>query len=265
MRSQPALTRSNHPETSSGTIPSRSESERKKRSPIRRCCRAPFRSSITVMDRTIWVIIAVVAISVAGFFGYRAHQASEKQKAHLARNSQLEAELEASRMAERDAARLADQEAEARRLSGLKAQQETEAEARRLAQSAAELEAQEMARIQAEEAAQRAATELERIRSEKALLEAEARRLREQRELEAAEAARNLEEAQMALEEMERRKNAEINRQAELIAAYSREPTPSPVVSESEEELRRRSRIVFPANYKRAAHTYVLLPELEDE
>lgn len=217
------------------------------------------------MDRTIWVIIALVAISTAGFFGYRAHQASEKQKAHLARNSQLEAELDASRQAEREAARLADQEAEARRLAGLKAQQETEAEARRLAQSAAEFEAQELARKQAEESAVRSAMELERIRSEKTLLEAEARRLREQREIEAAEAARNLEDAQLALAEMERRKNEEINRQAELIAAYSRDSTPTPVVGSAEEEMRRRSRFVFPANYKRAAHTYVLLPEIEEQ
>jgi hypothetical protein len=67
---------------------------------------------------------------------------------------------------------------------------------------------------------------------------------------------------------MERRKNAEINRQAELIAAYNRDSTPTPVISNSssdDEEMRRRSRFVFPANYKRAAHTYVLLPELEDE
>jgi hypothetical protein len=213
------------------------------------------------MDRTVWIIIAVVALAVAGFFGYKAYKNSGDQNANTQRASDLQKELEASRLAAKDANRKADQEAEARRLAELKQKQEAEAESRRLAQSQSERDGMEAARKRAEDDKLKAEQEIERMRGDKARLEAEARRLQELRTQESADAQAKLAAAQKALEDTERRKNAEIERQAALIASYSRQPSPveKPAAAAASESSGRRSgiRYIYPIDYKRANHTYV--------
>jgi DNA repair exonuclease SbcCD ATPase subunit len=138
-----------------------------------------------------------------------------------------------------------------------------EAEARRLAQAQAEREAQESARRRAEEESNRTAQDLERIRADRARLESETRRLQELRAREAAEAERKLADAQRALRESLEEKNAEIQRQAALIAQFQSSAGSGPVEAtptESAASPRTMSRVIFsPANYKRANHYFMLL------
>lgn len=204
------------------------------------------------MDRTVWIIIAVVALAVAGFFGYRAYENSAQRRADLQHSEELQRALDESRLAAKDSARRADQEAEARRLAELKAKQDGEAEARRLAQAQAEREAQEAARRRAEEEAARSAQEIERMQAERARLEADSRRLDELRTRESAEAEAKLAAAQKALQEIERQKNAEIERQAALIASYAAQgPQAADAKAGRGGPL---PRIIFPVDYKRGSH-----------
>jgi hypothetical protein len=213
------------------------------------------------MERTIWIVIAAGALVAAGFFGYRAYDVSRGQADEKAQQDQMKRDLDAANLAASEAAKKAAQETEARRLAEAKANEEAEAEARRLAQAQNEREAQEAARKRAEEEAAKAAAEIERIRGEKAALAAEAQRLTEARAREAADAQAKLAAAQRALEESELRKNAEIERQAALIASYNR--APNKVEKPTPEETQRQSstRVIFPSDYKRANHYYLpLLP-----
>lgn len=213
------------------------------------------------MDRKVWIAIAVIAIAVAGFFGYRSYQLSSSQNAEGNLTAEMKRQLEDARAKEAEANRKATQEEEARRLGELKAKQEAESEARRLAQAESERLAQEQARQRAEEQAAKAAGEIERMRGERAQLTAEAQRLAELRARESADSQAKLTAAQRALEESERKKNAEIERQAAVIASYNRAPPPTEKAPLKVEETRRSStRIVFPSDYKRANHYY--LPRL---
>jgi hypothetical protein len=219
------------------------------------------------MDRTVWIIIAVVALGVAGFFGYRAYHNSSQREAELQNAAELQKQLEESRVAAKESARKADQEAEARRLAELKQKQEAEAEARRLAQAQSERDANEAARKRAEDEKAKAEQEIERMRGDRARLEAEARRLEDLRAKESAEAQAKLAAAQKALEETERKKNAEIERQAALIASYNRQPTPVEKSAKETAAASERSsiRYIYPIDYKRANHTYLpVLPTPEN-
>lgn len=212
------------------------------------------------MDRTVWIIISVVAIAIAGFLGFRVYRSGQFRSEQSARAVDLEKELESTRQSAKEAARKADLAAEARRLAELKQQQENEAESRRLAQTQAEREAYEMARKRADDDAARSAKELERIRAENAQLSAEARRLAALREREAADAQAKLDAAQRALADSEQKKNAEIERQAALIASYNHAPEAG---ATTDEETRRQlgARIIYPSDYKRSSHYYLpLLP-----
>jgi len=220
------------------------------------------------MERTVWIVISVLAVAVAGFFGYRAYQlsAAAKDPTH---DAAMQRELADARTKEKEATRKAEQETEARRLAELKAKEEAETEARRFAQAENGRQAQELARKRAEDESAKAATELDRIRGERAQLAAEAQRLAELRARETADAQAKLAAAQRALEESERKKNAEIERQAAVIASYSRTPSPVEKLSAEQEAARRNvTRIIFPSDYKRANHYYLPLlatPEQESK
>ena len=206
------------------------------------------------MQRNLWIGIAVVALAVAVFFGVRTYQLS-KPRADPQRAT-IERQLEDARKAEQEAARRASQEAEARRLAEDKAKRDAEAEARRLAQAESERQLQEQARQRAEAEARKAAAELERLRNERADITAEAQRLAEMRAKEAADAQAKLAAAQRALEESERKKNAEIERQAALIASYNRSPAEGETTRAEPAPAQRpaQTRIIFPSYYKRAPH-----------
>lgn len=221
------------------------------------------------MDRIVWIIIAVVALAVAGFFGFRASQTAQSQRNENERTGQLETELAALRAREQEMVRLEKQEANARELAENKVRQAAEAEARRLAQAQAERDAQENARAAAEAEAARAAEALEALRMEKARIESQAQQTRELRKRERAEAEAKLRAAQESLADLEARKNAEIARQAALIDTYSRQERPTPIAAIPDEEKRAHKlgpRYVFPADYKRGPHTLVpLLPATSGE
>lgn len=216
------------------------------------------------MERKVWIAITVIALAIAGFFGYRVSQLSNRGPADAARNAEMQQELDAARASAQEAARRIERETEARRLADLKAKEEAEAEARRLAQSESERQAQEQARQRAEEEARKASAELDRIRADRARLEAEAARLNELRARDSSDAQARLAAAQRALEESERQKDAEIARQAAVIASYSRAPNSVERPAESQGEQHHTTRIVFPSNYRRANHYYLpLLPLAE--
>jgi hypothetical protein len=219
------------------------------------------------MDRKVWIVIAVLAVAAAGFFGFSAYKLSSQSKAGDATSEKMKRDLAAAEAREAEALRKAKQEEEARKLAELKAKQDAETEARRIAQAQSERQAQDQARERAEQESAKAAAELERMRGERAQLAAEAQRLAELRARESADAQAKLTAAQRALEESERKKNAEIERQAAVIASYSRTPAPSDRAAESPQASRRSSvRIVFPSDYKRANHYYLpLLPGHEKE
>jgi fused signal recognition particle receptor len=219
------------------------------------------------MDRTVWIIVAVVALAVAGFFGYRAHQSSQLNESERQRTEELEKNLADTRLAAKEAAQRAEKEQTAREMAEAKARQVAEADARKAAQAQADRDAAELARKQAEELAAKSAQEMDRIRADKARLEAEARRLEELRAKERADAQAKLEAAQRALAETERQKNAEIERQAAVIASYAQRPvTPTPgsssVTSSGEATREPRTRYIFPGDFKRTPHynNLLLLP-----
>lgn len=217
------------------------------------------------MQRNVWIAVAVIALAAAAFFGVRYFQLSGNTEAEE-RNAAMQRELDAMRASEQEAVRKIAQETEARRLAEMKAKEEAENEARRLAQAESERVAQEQARKRAEDEARKAAAELEQIRGERARLSSEAQRLAELRARESADARAKLAAAQRALEESERKKNAEIERQAAVIASYSRSPNPTEPPTEEEKKATQRvgNRIIFPADYKRANHYYLpLLPAHE--
>lgn len=217
------------------------------------------------MERTIWISITVLAIAAAGFFGFRAYQLSRDPGVNT-QSAEMQRELDAARLAARDAARKADQDAEARRLGELKAKEEAEADARRLAQMDRDRQGQEQARKNAEDDAAKAAAELDRMRAEKAQLSSEAQRLAELRTREGADAQARLAAAQRALEESERKKNAEIERQAAVIASYSRVPNKVEKLPEKDAARHSAARVIFPSDYKRANHYNLpLLPYSEKE
>lgn len=219
------------------------------------------------MDRKVWIAIAVIAIVAAGFFGFRAYQLSSREGTDGNLTAEMKRQLDDARAKESEATRRANQEEEARRLAELKSKQEAEAEARRLAQAESERKAQEQGRQRAEEQVTKATSELERIRAERAQLTAEAQRLAELRARESADSQAKLTAAQRALEESERKKNAEIERQAAVIASYSRAPDPAERAPRLPDESRRTAtRIIFPSDYKRANHySLPLLPVHEKE
>lgn len=208
------------------------------------------------MERTVWIIITVVALALAAFFGVRMLNTGKHTQANRDTAAALERELEESRRTAKDATRKAEQETDARMMAEEAAKQRAEGEARRLAQVQAERQEQEQARIRAEEEAAKAAATIDAVRLEKAKIEAEARKLSELRAQESAEAQRKLADAQRALTESERTKNAEIERQAALIASYGRQPAimaPSPVSSPGG-TVRTSRRVIMPPDYKRGSH-----------
>ncbi|MGH8021430.1 MAG: hypothetical protein ACREIA_24745 [Opitutaceae bacterium] len=215
--------------------------------------------------KAILIIVAVLAIVAAAFFGVRYSQSAKSRAEEGQRMDALSAELEKARGRQEELERKAAQAANARAMAEEAARKSAEAEARRLAQAQADREAQETARKRAEAEAQQAAQDIEGIRAERARLEAETQRLQELRTEEAAEAERNLAEAKRALEESLREKNAEIERQAALIAEYSQRAEGGPLkeseVAESESPVspETMSRVIFPRNYKRASHYYMSL------
>lgn len=211
------------------------------------------------MERTVWIIITVIALALAAFFGVRGLNSGKLSQAEREQAAALERELEQTRRSAKDAARRADQEAEARQMAEEAAKQRAEAEARRLAQVQAERQEQEAALKRAEEEAAKTASEMERIRLERARLESESRKLAELRAQEAAEAQRKLADAQKALAETERLKNAEIERQAALIASYSRQPALAPASGEGREKGPMPRRFIMPQDYKRSSHYYLPL------
>lgn len=218
------------------------------------------------MNRTVWIVVAIVAVIAAAVLGIQFKKASDARRAEMQRAAELEKQLETARAAEREAQTKADQEAEARRLFMLQAQREAEAEARRLAQAQAEMEEQEKARRAAEAAAAAAAAEAERIRQEREKLAAEAQRLAELREKERAEAERKLAEARAALQAALEEKEREIARQAALIASYNKrlnrveKPEVSATADTPAPEKAYRPRIIMPPDFKRSSHLRVLLP-----
>jgi hypothetical protein len=218
------------------------------------------------MERKVWIAIAVIAIAVAAFLGVRAYQLSQGPDDGDAASAEMKRQLDAATARALDAQRKLAQEEEARRLADLKTKQEAETEARRLAQTESERVAQEQARKRAEDEASKANSELDRMRGERAVLAAEAQRLTELRAREGADAQAKLSAAQRALEESERQKNAEIQRQAALIASYSKAPAPTEKAPLMHPNSNRGPRIIFPSDYKRANHYYLpLLPTPEKE
>jgi hypothetical protein len=217
-----------------------------------------------LMERKVWIAITVIALAVAGFLGYRVSQLSNRAPADAQHTAEMQRELDAARASAQEAARRTERETEARRLADLKAKEEAETEARRLAQSESERQAQEQARQRAEEEARKAAAELDRIRADRARLEAEAARLNELRARDSSDAQAKLTAAQRALEDSQRQKDAEIARQAAVIASYSRAPNAVERPAEAQTEQQHTTRIVFPSNYRRANHYYLpLLPVSE--
>jgi FtsZ-interacting cell division protein ZipA len=211
----------------------------------------------------ILIIVAILGIAAAAFFGVRYSQSSKSRIEGEERADALATELEKVRAQQEDLERKAARETNARTMAEEAARKSAEAEARRLAQAQAEREAQEGARRRAEQQANQAAQDLDQIRADRARLEAEAQRLQELRTKESAEAERRLAEAKRALEEGLREKNAEIERQAALIAEYGQRGGTAPVKSEAGEESpaspETMSRVIFsPSNYKRANHYYML-------
>ena len=244
----------------------------RKRAAVARSSALPLESTdatLIQMDRTVWIIISIVAIAVAGFFGYRTYSDSASRKAEQSKAAEMDRQLKESQRQAKEAQRQLDQAAEAQRLAELNGAQKKEAESRQLAQAQAEREAQEMQRKQYEEKASKAAQDLERMKSEKGQLEAEARRLSELRTREANDAQAKLAAAQKALEETERQKNAEIERQAALIASYSRQPSQGPTAPTSTEASRAATspgaRIIYPWDYKRTSHYNLLMLPAPDE
>jgi hypothetical protein len=223
---------------------------------------AQLSTNLSPMDRTVWIIVAVAALGVAGFFGYRAQQNSQLRAEESQRASDLEKNLAETRLAAKEAAQRAEQAQSALDMAAAKARQAAEADARQAAQAQAERDAAEKARKQAEEVAAKSVQEMDRIRADKARLEAEARRLEELRAKERAEAQAKVDAAQRALADTERQKNAEIERQAAVIASYSQRPassTPagdraSSVVRGESSAREPRVRFIYPADFKRAAH-----------
>lgn len=218
------------------------------------------------MDRKVWIGIAVFALAVAGFLGVRTYQLSHDSGGNEAQTEKMKRDLDAANARALAAQRTLAQEEEARRLAAEKNKVETEAEAQRLAQAESARLAQEQARKRAEDEANKATAELDRMRGERAMLAAEAQRLTELRAREAADSQAKLSAAQRALEESERQKNAEIQRQAALIASYSQGPSPEAKAPALSPESNRGPRIIFPADYKRANHYYLpLLPTPEKQ
>lgn len=218
------------------------------------------------MERTIWIIITVIALALAAFFGVKGLNSGKQSQAERAQSAALELELDQSRRARQEADRKALQEEEARKMAEDAAKQRAEAEARRLAQAQAERQEQELARKRAEEETAKATAEIEKIRLEKARLETEARKLAELRAQEAAEAQRKLADAQKALSDSERLKNAEIERQAALIASYSRQPAlaAAPAKSDDAGKGPAARRFIMPTDYKRSSHYYLPLITAEE-
>ncbi len=209
----------------------------------------------------ILIIVAALAIAAAAFFGVRYSQSAKSRVEGQERADALSLELEKARARQGELERKAAQAANARAMAEDAARKNAEAEARRLAQAQADREAQEAARKRAEQEATAAARQIEQIRAERARLEAETNRLRELRAQEAAEAGRNLAEAKRALEDSLREKNAEIERQAALIAEYGEKKQSGPVKAEESSPVspEAMSRVIFPSNYKRANHYYMSL------
>ena len=172
--------------------------------------------------KAVLITIAIVAVAAAGFFGVRAYRTGKARAADQERTESLAGELEKSKAREEELSRQAQQETEAREMAERQAQQKAEAEARRLAQSQVDREAQEAARKRAEDQASKAMQDMEKIRGERAQLEAETKRLQELRAKESAAAEQKLAQAKSALEKSLQEKNAEIDRQAALIAEYRR-------------------------------------------
>lgn len=213
------------------------------------------------MERTIWITTTVIALALAAFFGVKGLTSGKQTQAEREQAAALGRELDQSRRAKEEAERRAKQEIEARQMAEDTARQRAEAEARRLAQAQAERQEQELARKRAETETAKAATEIEQMRLEKARIEAEARKLAELRAMEAADAQRKLADAQKALSDTERLKNAEIERQAALIASYSRQPALTPAVAKADAGAKTppARRFILPPDYKRASHYYLPL------
>jgi hypothetical protein len=218
------------------------------------------------MERTIWITTTVIALALAAFFGVKGLTSGKQTQAEREQAAAISRELDQSRRATLDAERRAKQEMDARQMAEDTARQRAEAEARRLAQAQAESQEQELARKRAESEAAKAAAAIEQMRLEKARIETEARKLAELRAMEAAEAQRKLADAQKALSETERLKNAEIERQAALIASYSRQPAPMPAAPKADAGTKapHARRFILPPDFKRNSHYYLPLITAEE-
>ncbi|RKX33577.1 MAG: hypothetical protein DRP71_10005 [Verrucomicrobia bacterium] len=214
------------------------------------------------MNKTIVALIVTVAVALAAFFGYRSVQATKEREVETRRATELTAEISAIRLAEKEALKRAEVDAEARRLAGIKARQEAEAEAVRLAEVEALREREEAARRRAEADAAEAVLALALLAEEKSVVEDEVRRLADLRLQEAKEAEERFLAAERALRESEeetKARQAEIDRQAALLDSLHRRQQAESIVVDTEEEIR-QSRFVYPVDYKRGNHYRITVP-----
>lgn len=193
-------------------------------------------------------ILLFLVVGGVGFFGYRAYRwnTDRERTARLAA-----AEQAAALERENEARRQARIEAEAHRLSALKAQQDAvraEAELARLRAAQADAE---LARAAAERAAKEAAETQARLARERELASGEAQKLAERREREAADAARARDEALRRLAESERLSRERAEREAARLARLREQRE-----LELEAERTLLARGVLPPDYKRRQHYY---------
>lgn len=201
----------------------------------------------TMKTRTSHVLLAL-GVALLVFLGLRAYRwVTERERAARLAATEQAAALER----ENEAARLARTQAEAHRLSALKAQQDAERAEAELARLRAEQAAAEAARLAAEQAAREAAEMQARLARERDLASGEARRLAELREREAAEAARVREEALRRLAETERLSRERAEQEAARLARLRAQRE-----LELEAERALLTRGVLPPDYKRRQHYY---------
>ncbi len=205
-------------------------------------------TNLTRMKKRTSLVLVIAGVALMVFLGYRGYRwaADREQAARLAAKEQASA-LER----ETEAKRLARIEAEAHRLSALKAQQDAERAEAELARLRAEQATAESARLAAESAAREAAETQARLARERDLASGEARRLADLREREAAEAAAAREAALRRLADAERLSRERAEREAARLAKLREQRE-----LELEAERSLLTRGILPPDYKRRQHYY---------
>lgn len=201
------------------------------------------------MKRKHLIIILIFALLGGGFLGYRAYQTASQREADARQAALVLAESDRLKL---EAEKRAAAEAEARRLSELKAQDEARQNEEKLARLRAQQEANEAARLAAAEEARKVAAQLERLNQEKLAAEAEAKAQAELRAQESAAAEKARIAALKRLEALEHERDelaaAQAAAKAAADAAGKRAPlwAPGPLLG----------RNILPADYKRRQHYY---------